>query len=99
MAKPIRFFLKDEPGATAIEYALIAAGIAGAIAAVVTGLGSQLQNTFSSVSDAMEPSAATSAPSASVSTGTEDSSDAPEPTERAEHRRHAHWQPWRHDRD
>jgi len=100
MVKALRFFLKDEPGATAIEYALIAASIAGAIAATVTGLGSQLQNTFSSISQAMEPpaiaSADNSAASTSTSTGTETSSDAPEHTE---HRRHMHWQPWHHDRD
>ena len=36
-------FLKNESGATAIEYGLIAAGIAVAIIAVVNGLGTQLQ--------------------------------------------------------
>jgi pilus assembly protein Flp/PilA len=100
MVEPLRFFLKDEPGATAIEYALIAASIAGAIAATVTGLGSQVRNTFSGISQAMEPPATTSAASGAASTsasaGTEASSDAPE---HAEHRRHMHWQPWRHDRD
>jgi pilus assembly protein Flp/PilA len=43
-------FLKDESGATAIEYGLIAAGISVAIIAVVSSLGSQLQTTFSTVS-------------------------------------------------
>jgi pilus assembly protein Flp/PilA len=43
-------FVKDQSGATAIEYGLIAAGIAVAIIAVVNGLGSQLTTTFSSVS-------------------------------------------------
>ena len=43
-------FLKDESGATAIEYGLIAAGISVAIIAVVNGLGSQLKTTFSTVS-------------------------------------------------
>jgi pilus assembly protein Flp/PilA len=43
-------FLKDDSGATAIEYGLIAAGIAVAIIAVVNGLGSNLNTTFSSVS-------------------------------------------------
>ena len=43
-------FLKDESGATAIEYGLIAAGISVAIIAVVNSLGSQLQTTFSTVS-------------------------------------------------
>ena len=43
-------FLKNESGATAIEYGLIAAGISVAIIAVVNGLGTQLNNTFTSVS-------------------------------------------------
>jgi pilus assembly protein Flp/PilA len=43
-------FLKDETAATAIEYGLIAAGIAATIIAVVNGLGSNLSTTFSSVS-------------------------------------------------
>ena len=43
-------FLQDESGATAIEYGLIAAGIAVAIIAVVNALGGQLTNTFSTVS-------------------------------------------------
>jgi pilus assembly protein Flp/PilA len=46
-------FIRDESGATAIEYGLIAAGIAVAIIAVVNGLGSQLNATFSSVSGAL----------------------------------------------
>ncbi len=43
-------FVKDESGATAIEYGLIAAGISVAIIAVVNGLGSKLNTTFGSVS-------------------------------------------------
>jgi len=43
-------FLNDESGATAIEYGLIAAGIAVAIIGVVNTLGSKLNTTFSSVS-------------------------------------------------
>jgi pilus assembly protein Flp/PilA len=42
-------FVKDESGATAIEYGLIAAGISVAIIAVVNGLGSNLNNKFTSV--------------------------------------------------
>jgi pilus assembly protein Flp/PilA len=42
-------FLKDDTGATAIEYGLIAAGISVAIIAVVNSLGTQLQKTFSIV--------------------------------------------------
>ena len=43
-------FVKDDSGATAIEYGLIAAGISVAIIAVVNGLGTKLNTTFSSVS-------------------------------------------------
>ncbi|HEX5210132.1 MAG TPA: Flp family type IVb pilin [Pseudolabrys sp.] len=43
-------FLKNESGATAIEYGLIAAGISVAIIAVVNGLGTKLNDTFTSVS-------------------------------------------------
>ena len=43
-------FLRDESGATAIEYGLIAAGIAVAIIVVVNTLGDQLAATFTSVS-------------------------------------------------
>jgi pilus assembly protein Flp/PilA len=49
MSRIVRF-LRDEGGATAIEYGLIAAGISIAIIAVVNGLGTQLNTTFSSVS-------------------------------------------------
>ncbi len=49
-----RRFIDDERGATAIEYGLIAAGIAVAIIAVVQGLGTNLSNTFSSVSAALK---------------------------------------------
>lgn len=44
-------FLRDESGATAIEYGLIAAGIAVAIITVVQLLGTNLTNTFQSVAD------------------------------------------------
>ncbi|HEX3860547.1 MAG TPA: Flp family type IVb pilin, partial [Stellaceae bacterium] len=44
----IKFFA-DESGATAIEYGLIAAGIALAIIAVVNGLGSNLNGMFTSI--------------------------------------------------
>ena len=43
-------FMNDQSAATAIEYGLIAAGIAVAIIAVVNGLGTQLNTTFSSIS-------------------------------------------------
>ncbi|HEU4804395.1 MAG TPA: Flp family type IVb pilin [Nitrobacter sp.] len=44
-------FLKDESGATAIEYGLIAAGIAVAIIATVNLLGTSLKGTFSTVQE------------------------------------------------
>jgi len=47
-------FVKDESGATAIEYGLIAAGISVAIIAVVQGLGSKLNTTFTSVQTALK---------------------------------------------
>jgi pilus assembly protein Flp/PilA len=46
-------FVKDESGATAIEYGLIAAGISVAIIAVVQGLGTKLSATFGKVSTAL----------------------------------------------
>jgi pilus assembly protein Flp/PilA len=49
----IRKFLRDENGATAIEYGLIAAGISVAIITVVTTLGTKLNTTFTSVSTAL----------------------------------------------
>ena len=50
MSKFVTRFLSDESGATAIEYGLIAAGISVAIIAVVNGLGSKLNTSFSSIS-------------------------------------------------
>jgi pilus assembly protein Flp/PilA len=47
-------FLKDETGATSIEYGLIAAGIAVALITVLNGLGTKLKTTFSSVSSALK---------------------------------------------
>ena len=49
----MRFFA-DDTGATAIEYGLIAAGIAVPIIATVQALGTSLNSTFSSVSTAMK---------------------------------------------
>lgn len=48
-------FVKDESGATAIEYGLIAAGISVAIIAVVNGLGTKLNTTFTSISNQLAP--------------------------------------------
>jgi pilus assembly protein Flp/PilA len=47
-------FVKNESGATAIEYGLIAAGISVAIIAVVNGLGTALNTKFKSVSDQLK---------------------------------------------
>jgi pilus assembly protein Flp/PilA len=43
-------FLKDESGATAIEYGLIAAGISVVIIATVNAIGTSLNTSFTSVS-------------------------------------------------
>ena len=47
-------FIKDESPATAIEYGLIAAGIAVAIIAAVAGVGSSLNTTFTSIQIALK---------------------------------------------
>jgi pilus assembly protein Flp/PilA len=47
-------FLKDENAATAIEYGLIATGIAVAVIPVITGLGTKLKGTFSTISTAIK---------------------------------------------
>ena len=47
-------FCANETGATAIEYALIAAGIALAIITAVNGLGTTLNGTYSSVNSALK---------------------------------------------
>jgi pilus assembly protein Flp/PilA len=46
-------FLRDEGAATSIEYGLIAAGIALAVLPVITGVGTKLKTTFSSISSAL----------------------------------------------
>lgn len=47
-------FAKDESGATAIEYGLIAAGIALAIITVVNSLGTTLNDKFGSISSSLK---------------------------------------------
>lgn len=42
-------FMKDESGATAIEYGLIAAGISVVIVAVVFAIGSELKTSFTEI--------------------------------------------------
>jgi pilus assembly protein Flp/PilA len=54
MKKLFACFMKDEAGATAIEYGLIAAGISVAIITVVAGVGSKLNTTFTSVQTALK---------------------------------------------
>jgi pilus assembly protein Flp/PilA len=54
MRRRVLSFLKDESGATAIEYGLIAAGIAVVIIPVVKGLGTNLKATFGSISSALK---------------------------------------------
>jgi pilus assembly protein Flp/PilA len=47
-------FLRDQSGATAIEYALIASGVSIVIAATVVAVGSSVQGMFSSVASALK---------------------------------------------
>ncbi|HYA07791.1 MAG TPA: Flp family type IVb pilin [Xanthobacteraceae bacterium] len=46
-------FLRDDGGATAIEYAMIASGIAVAIAATIVTLGSSVEDLYQSVATVM----------------------------------------------
>ncbi len=54
MKNLIARFANDESGATAIEYGLIAAGIALAIITVVNSLGSTLNTKFGSISTSLK---------------------------------------------
>jgi pilus assembly protein Flp/PilA len=54
MNKLVSRFVKDESGATAIEYALIAAGIAIAIISAVNGVGTALSSKFSTISSSLK---------------------------------------------
>jgi len=47
-------FAKDESGATAIEYGLVAAGISVAIIAVIQGLSNNLKTAFTSLSSTLK---------------------------------------------
>jgi pilus assembly protein Flp/PilA len=47
-------FLENESGATAIEYALIAAGIALAIIAIVNGIGTNLNAKYTSINSSLK---------------------------------------------
>jgi len=50
----IASFLRDQSGATAIEYGLIAAGISVAIVVVVQTVGTNLNTTFTTVANALK---------------------------------------------
>jgi pilus assembly protein Flp/PilA len=49
----LKSFLRDDSGATAIEYGLIAAGISVAIIVTVQGLGTKLNSVFGNVTNAI----------------------------------------------
>lgn len=53
MSKYVARFLKDESGATAIEYGLIAALIAVVLVTAVTAVGSKLNTTFTKIDNAL----------------------------------------------
>jgi pilus assembly protein Flp/PilA len=55
MLVSLKRFITNESGATAIEYGLIAAGIAVAIIATVQALGGSLNTTFGTVQTALTP--------------------------------------------
>ena len=54
MKNLIARFVKDESGATAIEYGLIAAGISLAIITIVNGLGTNLTSKFTSINTSLK---------------------------------------------
>ena len=50
----VRRLLEDQSGPTAIEYGLIAAGIALAIISVINGLGTKLNTKFTSINNSLK---------------------------------------------
>ena len=50
----VKSWIRDENGATAIEYGLIAAGISLAIIAAVNGLGTTLNDKFTSINGSLK---------------------------------------------
>ncbi len=54
MTKLVARFIKNESGATAIEYGLIAAGISLAIIAAVNGLGTSLNTKFTNINTSLK---------------------------------------------
>lgn len=55
MIMNIRRFLKNRKGATAIEYGLIAAGIAVAIIVAINTIGDDLNTTFDNIATGIQP--------------------------------------------
>ena len=53
MSGRLHYFLSDESGTTAIEYALIAAGISMAIIAAISNIGSSVTNMWTTIRDAL----------------------------------------------
>ena len=54
IATKLRHFLHDQDGATAIEYALIASGVAGAIISIVMTMGTSVQTMYQGVADGLK---------------------------------------------
>jgi pilus assembly protein Flp/PilA len=54
MRRLVAKFLRNDSGATAIEYCLIATGIAFAIIATVQGIGPQLSTKFTAVNNSLK---------------------------------------------
>ena len=54
MKNLVKRFVKDESGATAIEYGLIAAGISLVIIAAVNGIGTKLNTKFSDINTSLK---------------------------------------------
>jgi pilus assembly protein Flp/PilA len=54
IVRPVLRFLRDDSGATSIEYAMIASGVAVVIATTIVGLGSSVKGLYSNVLTAMK---------------------------------------------
>lgn len=53
ISRDVRHFVADEKGATAIEYAIIAAGISGTVIAVIMSMGTKILGLYQSVETAL----------------------------------------------
>jgi len=62
MFNKLKTFVNDESGATAIEYGLIAALVSVAAVVALQGLGSSLQNMFTTVSTTLNTAVASATP-------------------------------------